>query len=260
MVLCRIFFIDQFVVPGYSMYPTLIKGDRILVNKFIFGARIYDSFDFSDNSILKSHRVKGIRNIRRNDVLVFNFPVNKKTGKIEFKINYVYVKRCIGLPKDIIEIREGYFINNNYKSQLGNIFEQSVIHNIPDSLLDNYRMNYNIVDDNNFEWTIKNFGPIQVPGKGLQIKLDSRAKILYKNIIEYETGRQICFDNSLYPFKKNYYFVCGDNLRDSYDSRHWGFVPEEFIIGVVNCISYSRDESDNIIKHRILKRLPEINK
>ena len=53
----RAFFCDQFVVPSESMLPTLVPGDRILVNKFIAGARIYTKFDFSEGAALHSFRL-----------------------------------------------------------------------------------------------------------------------------------------------------------------------------------------------------------
>lgn len=75
---------------------------------------------------------------------------------------------------------------------------------------------------------------------------------LYKDILEYETGKRVTVDDSLrrvyvgdrrieqYEFIHDYYFAAGDNAYDSYDSRYWGLVPEEYIVGVVDLISYSR--------------------
>jgi len=54
---CRIFICDQFVVPSGSMEPSLIAGDRILVNKLVFGARIYRNFDFREGVLLESWRI-----------------------------------------------------------------------------------------------------------------------------------------------------------------------------------------------------------
>ena len=60
----RAFVCDQFVVPSESMLPTLIPGDRILVNKLIAGARIYRSFDFAEGAPLRSFRLPGLRKVR----------------------------------------------------------------------------------------------------------------------------------------------------------------------------------------------------
>ena len=98
----RALFCDQFVVPSESMLPTLAPGDRILVNKLIVGARIYKKFDFSEGAALHSFRLPGFRKVRVNDIVVFNVPQGYDRDKIEFRINYVYAKRCIGTPGDSV--------------------------------------------------------------------------------------------------------------------------------------------------------------
>ncbi|MFR9519115.1 MAG: S26 family signal peptidase, partial [Rikenellaceae bacterium] len=59
----RIYVADQFIIPTGSMQPTLIPGDRVIVNKLIAGARIYDEFDFRDGVPMKSHRTWGLREV-----------------------------------------------------------------------------------------------------------------------------------------------------------------------------------------------------
>ena len=80
--------VDQFVIPSASMYPTLQAGDRVWVNKLVMGARIYDDLESASSSTLRSWRTRGIRKVKRNDILIFNFPINE--DRIAFKINYVY--------------------------------------------------------------------------------------------------------------------------------------------------------------------------
>ncbi|MDP3442221.1 MAG: S26 family signal peptidase [Ignavibacteria bacterium] len=82
-----------------------------------------------------------------------------------------------------------------------------------------------------------------IPKSGKIIILDSNNYMLYKIPIEYETNaslklvnNRLFLDEELiehYRFKNNYYFVVGDNIMHSSDSRYFGFVPEEFIVGVV---------------------------
>jgi signal peptidase I len=90
----RIFIAEKFIIPTYSMYPTLIPGDRIMVNKLYHGARLYSNFDFSDHAPMESLRMPGLRKISPGDVVVFNevHPYGD-WGKIEFKINKVFCKR-----------------------------------------------------------------------------------------------------------------------------------------------------------------------
>jgi signal peptidase I len=85
-------------------------------------------------------------------------------------------------------------------------------------------------------------------------------------VIEYETGKKLSvegdrflLDNSYlthHILTENYYFAGGDNVSDSNDSRYWGFVPEEFIIGVAKRISYSRDRNTGKFRwNRLYRRI-----
>ncbi len=247
----RAYAFDQFIIPTNSMQPTLIPGDRVIVNKFIAGARIYESYDFSAGAIMKSYRTRGYRAIKPNDILIFNFPINWDKNQIEFKINYVYGKRCIGSPGDTVSIIDCYFHNNNYEGLLGVQEQQYCLSQTPDSLLQPDLLGSISPSGIHPQWTIKNFGPLYVPRQGDVIELKSENYSLYRLIIEFETGQQLSADagavrlNGIpierYIFRKNYYFLCGDNVLDSSDSRYWGFVPEEFVVGVVSRITYSKD-------------------
>jgi signal peptidase I len=247
------------------MEPTLVAGDRILVNKLIFGARIYKSFDFSQNKPLKSWRTFAFGTIHPNDVIVFNYPRGYNRNRMEFKINYVYVKRCIGTPGDTISTVNGFLKNNNYKSLLGIEDKQVELSLLSDDITD-YNINSLSSHFQDYGWTIKNMGPVFVPQKGATVSIDSMNYKMYKQIIEYETGKTIIIENGTvmlgdndinqYKFGKNYYFACGDNILNSCDSRYWGFIPEEFIIGVATYISYSRNpHTGKLQKDRIMKKI-----
>lgn len=107
--------------------------------------------------------------------------------------------------------------------------------------------------DKLFKWTIDNFGPLVIPRKGLKIPLNRRNFLLYKRTIEqlesgkpeekkgryYLEGQQ----TETYTFHRNYYFMMGDNRSLSNDSRYWGFVPEEEIIGKASLIIFSSDST-----------------
>tara|TARA_Y200000002_G_scaffold326049_1_gene288452 strand:- start:3445 stop:5139 length:1695 start_codon:yes stop_codon:yes gene_type:complete len=92
-----------------------------------------------------------------------------------------------------------------------------------------------------FNWNQDNFGPIIIPKKGGKIILDNKTYPLYKKIIEeYENNSVIRKSNEFiinnkkvdnYYFKQNYYWMMGDNRHKSEDSRYWGFVPEDHIMG-----------------------------
>lgn len=191
--LWRIFFADRFEIPSESMTPTLQNGDWIVVDKTLAGARIYEDLHFHDGMELRSWRTRGLRRIRRGDILVFNFPRNGEG--ISFKINYVFVKRCKGMPGDTL--KSGYCVDPE-----------------------------------------RDFGPLYVPRKGDVIRVDATARMLYGDIFDYERANP---RDSLHQFLHDYYFMVGDNVRDSKDSRFWGFLPDDYVVGIVRGILYGRD-------------------
>lgn len=229
----RIFITERFKIPSNSMTPTLVPGDKVWVNKLLFGARIYKSFDFEDHAPLKCFRIPGLRKIRPGDVICFNYPLGyDKWTEIEFKINYVYCKRVVGTPGDTIGIKDGITWNNNFKGTIGVLENQLAIQNTPDSIL--WRTKFmGTMPFTRPMWTMKNFGPLYIPEKGVTIELDSIGRAIYGPVIEYETGSWPDGDVTSHTFHHDYYFAFGDNSLDSNDSRYWGFIPENFIIGIV---------------------------
>jgi signal peptidase I len=102
-----------------------------------------------------------------------------------------------------------------------------------------------------YKWNIDNYGPIIIPKRGWTVKLDSLTFPLYERCISvYERNTVQVNSNNIfingvktnaYTFKMNYYWVIGDNLHDSEDSRYWGFVPEDHIVGKAVMIYMSWD-------------------
>ena len=230
----RIFIAERFSIPSDSMRPTLVPGDKVWVNKLLFGSRIYTSFKFDDHSPLKCFRMPGIRKIHSGDVICFNYPLGyDKWTKIEFKINYVYCKRVLGTPGDTIGIRDGINWNNHNSGTIGVLDNQLVLKNTPDSVL--WHQKYMRTMPFTLPiWNMKDFGPLYVPAKGETIELDYLNRAIYGPVIEYETGFWPDSCLKAHTFKHDYYFALGDNSLDSNDSRYWGFVPDEFIIGIVS--------------------------
>ena len=103
----------------------------------------------------------------------------------------------------------------------------------------------------NNKWSLENYGPVIVPKKGMKVELNPKNILQWQNAIntDYEkkvisvAGTVINLNNKAireYVFEKDYYFVLGDNRKNSIDSRYFGYIPEEWIIGKAFMIYWSK--------------------
>lgn len=249
-VFAQVFLFTSFRIPSDSMEPGLTEGDAILVWKPILGARLFNLSATMRLEQVEIHRVPGFGKVKRDDVLVFNFPHPNTWDKIEMHILKYYVKRCIGLPGDTLSISNGYFKVNNENEEYGNILSQKRIGSTQPEVFAKgvYR---SFPYDSVIDWNIKDFGPLYIPKAGDVLPMNRTNVVLYRKLIEWEQKGRLELRDSVvllnnkpvqtYRFQKNYYFMAGDKGENSQDSRYWGLLPEEYIVGKAVLIWKSTD-------------------
>ncbi len=255
----------SFRIPTDSMQPTLQPGDNILVNKSIMGARIFNIWEAAEDKEVKIYRLPGIGKVKHNDVLVFHYPYPHKNDSLSMHLLKYYVKRCIALPGDTMGIRSGRYYIKGMDEPIGNVEAQGRI-----ARLDGENARGIVMDaypwDKYIDWTIQDFGPLHVPAAGQTVAMDSTSVKLYRNLVEWEQqkkltfqGKEVFLGDSLiqeYRFRENYYFVGGDYMENSKDSRYWGLLPEPYVVGVATRIWKSVDKSTGKIRwDRVMKKI-----
>jgi len=239
-IFSQVFLLASFRIPSDSMEPELVEGDFVAVWKPTLGARLFNLNATLRLEQTEIHRVPGLRGVRRGDVLVFNFPHPNGWDKIEMHILKYYIKRCIGLPGDTLSIRNGVFRVSGADTPLGNLDSQRRIGQtlpgeFPDGIYNSFPF------DSIANWNIRDFGPIYIPKTGDSLTMNRGNYILYRKLIEWEQKGKLEYKDSTvflnakpikdYCFLKNYYFMAGDKGMNSQDSRYWGLLPEEYIVG-----------------------------
>jgi signal peptidase I len=117
--------------------------------------------------------------------------------------------------------------------------------------------------DFKFDWTMTNFGKVTIPKKGVTIAINKDNIAIYRRVIQayerhtlVEKGDQIIIDGKVattYTFGMNYYWLMGDNRYNSADSRVWGFVPEDHVVGRASLVWFSKSPYAGVRTERIFK-------
>ena len=309
--LVRTLLIQGAFIPSQSMERTLIPGDFVFINKWSYGPRMpitplaipfmHQNMPFADETPayldwiqLPYWRIPGFGDIEREDVVVFNYPMEME--RPVDKRTY-FVKRCMGLPGDTfsivekqviingdtlaahadyqflyhvkctqalnqrwldsLEVTEGGLVSNmlDYEFPLSDSIAK-VFEEHPYVASMSVRMEprgdyqaYIYPHSRNYAWNNDFWGPMVIPKEGQVVALTDSNIVLYERIIrEYEgnelkiAGGKIYIngaETSSYTFQQDYYFMMGDNRDYSADSRSWGFVPRNHIIGKAWMIFFS---------------------
>lgn len=341
------YFIQPFTIPTSSLEKTLLVGDFLFVSKVNYGARtpmttvalpmVHDTIPLTKKKSyltwpeLPYFRLPGFQKVERNDIVVFNWPIDtvykfrdqsglRVDKPIDKKSNYV--KRCVGVPGDQFEIRNGIvFVNGKelilperarpqftykialdgktpidfeyllqdmditdgagYTSEIRDTLIVKALTsagaerliNVPGVTAVTRVVEKGIDESNNgkgvfphiHKWNSDNFGPIYIPQQGKTVALNLETLPFYKAIItDYEkndlkvTGSEIRINGKIatsYTFQQNYYWMMGDNRHNSEDSRYWGYVPENHIVGKPTFIWMSYDSNAKGLKKIRWERL-----
>ncbi len=203
-MILRAFVVQAFRIPTGSMKDTLLVGDFLLVNKFIYGVRTPDTIPFIEAKIPGPFRLPAFKNPQNGDVVVFKYPEDPSLD---------YIKRCIAVGGQTVEIRNG-----------------------------------EVFIDGKPEGKQKDLGSKYDPEDGRNVKYTKMTTPLGKEyVIRHYVDRYAqTEDFGPVTVPEGNYFMMGDNRDNSADSRSWGFLPQENVVGEALVIYFSWDKTGAI--------------
>ena len=217
------------MLQAVQMENTILTGDFLFVNKIIYGSKTPSKFPILGFDI-PVFSFTGLKDPERGEVIVFQNYLQRDQVKGDGL--KTYIKRCIGLPGDTVKIRNGIIVVNSSTLNLGEKGKRG----------DNFIDMQSMLFPEGTSWTSTNYGPIYIPREDDIVILNKFNINLYKTLINREYGAEVVTEkeNSIYildeevtkyKFRNDYYFMLGDNMNNSADSRYWGFLSADNIIG-----------------------------
>ncbi|UDG82037.1 signal peptidase I [Candidatus Vallotia cooleyia] len=194
----RSFIVEPFKIPSSSMAPTLLVGDFILVNKYDYGIRLP----------IINKKIVSSRNPQRGDVVVFRYPKNESIN---------YIKRVVGVPGDVVAYQDKHLTVNGVAVLKTPMADYPDNRKLPIWRLKKYVKQYSETLGS------KRYALLNEPDMPpFVIGSDNYS---YRDNCNYNDRGLIC------KVPPGSYFVMGDNRDNSSDSRYWGFVPDQNLIG-----------------------------
>ena len=209
--LLRSFLIEPFKIPSGSMMPTLLVGDFILVNKYTYGIRLP----------VANKKIIGINQPQPGDVMVFRYPEDPSLD---------YIKRVVGVPGDKISYRLKQLTINGKPLRLEGKGGYSYV-----------KSGLNFVTADLFREQLGEHNHLAL--------VQPDAPVLRLGEVRQFSKRENCDYNDegfSCTVPQGYYFMMGDNRDDSNDSRYWGFVPDDNIVGKAFAIWWNFDDLKRI--------------
>lgn len=250
---------QHFKVATTSMHSTFLEGDILLFDKHMSAIKRNDivAFNASFIDVPVCSRVVGLPNdkieIKDASLLVNSVPLANENLEYEYLIvsDVTLNEKKLLKRKTLLEpftLNDGY---GNYHAFLSeeNVKKVEEIKGVKTVTKILHPLGYQYLNSDlaifpnhkNYNWSRDNFGAITVPKMGVKIELNASNIPLYIEVVKRETEKSLAEINQLksYTFKQDYYFMMSDNRHNGIDSRYFGFVPVEDIIGVYSSTIYS---------------------
>jgi signal peptidase I len=239
----KAFALDAFMIPSKSMENTLQPGDHIVANKFAYNISTPKEIPFINLSI-PYYELFNTGKPKINDIIIFQFPKGYESDSR--KEGTKYVKRIVAGPNDTLRITDGHIFVNGVNVILPPTFK------FPEYLSKGDSLEKEKIYPPGAQWNRISYGPIIVPAKGDVIKIAPENFERWQSVIVMDYGeRSLLSEGTLvtldgkaifeYVLTQDHYFVIGDNFDKSMDSRHFGFITDNMIIGKAMFIYWSYD-------------------